>query len=217
MTRGDPHSDDDLFRSRGFGNRIGFGSRPALVVVDLMKAFTDPSMPLGSDLDDVVEATRAVLAAARAAGVPILYTVISYEDDLADAGIWALKQSGTASLKAGTDAVELDPRLERRPGEGLVPKKYASAFFGTDLIARLTSAAVDTVLVVGCTTSGCVRATAVDAVQYGFRPIVVAEAVGDRSEAAHAQSLFDLDQKYADVVGLDEACRYLAGVQAGTS
>jgi len=129
--------------------------------------------------------------------------------DLKDAGVWARKQKGIATLAAGTPAVELDPRLERRRDEAIIVKKYASAFFGTDLVARLNSRRVDTLLITGCTTSGCVRATAVDAVQNGIIPVVIREAVGDRAEAPHRQSLFDLEQKYADVVSVDEVLAYL--------
>ena len=201
----------EFFAQRGFGLRIGFGERPALAVIDLMRAFTDASMPLGAKLDREIEATTTLLAAARDAGIPVFYTVVYYEEqDIRDAGIWALKQKGVITLRAGTPAVELDPRLGRRDDEPVILKKYASAFFGTDFISRLNSRRVDTLLIAGCTTSGCVRATAVDAVQLGLRPIVVREAVGDRAEPAHRQSLFDLDAKYADVVTLEEAVGYLA-------
>lgn len=113
------------------------------------------------------------------------------------------------TLRAGTPAVELDPRLQRLPGEGWLTKKYASCFFATDLASRLVSAGVDTLLLAGCTTSGCVRATTVNALQSGFRPMVVRECVGDRSQMAHDQSLFDLQAKYADVVSLEEVAHYL--------
>ena len=205
--------DQDLsafFAERGFGLRMGFGERPAVAVIDFVNAFTDPAMPLGSELGPQIEATQRLLAAAREAGLPIFYTVIHYDEpDMADAGVWRLKQAGLVSLQAGTSAVELDPRLGRRPGEQVILKKYASAFFGTDFLSRLNASRVDTLLIAGCTTSGCVRATAVDAVQSGIRPVVITEAVGDRAEAAHRQSLFDLDQKYADVVALDEALAYV--------
>jgi maleamate amidohydrolase len=202
-----------FFAQRGFGQRIGFGERPGLVVIDILKAFTDPTQPLGADLSREIEAIRQVLAAARAAGVPIFYTTVAYEEqDLRDAGIWALKQKGVVTLQAGTPGVELDPRLERRAEEAIILKKYASAFFGTDFVTRLNTRRIDTLLITGCTTSGCVRATAVDAVQNGLRPMVIREAVGDRAEAAHRQSLFDLEQKYADVVAVDEAVAYLAAL-----
>ena len=119
---------------------------------------------------------------------------------------------GTLTLKAGTNAVEVDKRLDMQPTDSLLVKKYASCFFGTDLASRLMNLHADTLIITGCTTSGCVRATAVDAVQNGFRPMVVKEAVGDRSAAAHEQSLFDLNAKYADVVGLDETLQYMKTV-----
>jgi nicotinamidase-related amidase len=200
-----------FFAERGFGQRLGFGERPALAVIDFLNAFTDPAMPLGSNLDREIAATREVLAAARQASIPIYYTVVYYDEpDLRDAGIWALKQKGIASLAAGTPAVELDPRLERQPEETIILKKYASAFFGTDLISRLNARRIDTLCLAGCTTSGCVRATAVDAVQLGLRPMIVRQAVGDRAEAAHRQSLFDLEQKYADVVSVAEVVAYFS-------
>jgi maleamate amidohydrolase len=206
-----PGADDArFFAQRGFGRRIGFGERPALLVIDLIHGFTDPAMPLGAPLDGEVAATLRLLEAARACQVPVVFSTVVYEDDdLADAGIWALKQSGIRTLRAGTDAVEVDHRLAPQPGEAILAKKYASCFFGTDLVPRLLSRRVDTLLITGCTTSGCVRASAVDACQTGFRPMVVREAVGDRSAAAHTQSLFDLDAKYADVVGLDQTLAYL--------
>lgn len=192
---------------------MGFGRRPAVLVVDMIVAFTDPNQMLGSDLSPQIVATQQMIDGARARHLPILYSTVSYDDEgLADAGVWALKQKGLATLRVGTPAVELDPRLQRLPGEGWLPKKYASCFFGTDLASRLVSAGVDTLLLAGCTTSGCVRATAVDALQSGFRPVVVRDCVGDRSEVAHEQSLFDLQAKYADVVSLEEVCRYLENI-----
>lgn len=215
MPSGPDQDMSGFFAERGFGLRMGFGERPAVAIIDFVNAFTDPAMPLGSELGPQIEATRRLLAAAREAALPIFYTVIHYDEpDMADAGVWRLKQAGLVSLQAGTPAVELDPRLGRRPGEQVILKKYASAFFGTDFLSRLNASRVDTLLIAGCTTSGCVRATAVDAVQSGIRPAVIAEAVGDRAEAAHRQSLFDLDQKYADVVTLDEALAYVAKLRA---
>jgi maleamate amidohydrolase len=206
----------EFFRARGFGLTIGFGARPAVLVVDFMQGFSEPDMPLGANLDAEIEATVELLTAARAASLPILHTVVYYdEEDFSDAGVWLLKQKGLLSLKAGTSAVELDPRLGRRPDEAVVLKKYASCFFGSDLVSRLNAAHIDTLIITGCTTSGCVRATAVDAVQYGYRPMVVREAVGDRSAPAHKQALFDLEQKYADVVSLKDTIAYVETVGAG--
>jgi nicotinamidase-related amidase len=206
-------SDEDFFKQRGFGLKIGFGERPALIVIDMVKAFTNPQAMLGANLDAEIEATKPLLDVAHERGIPVFFSTVIYNDaDLKDAGIWALKQKGVVTLKGDTDGGQVDPRLEMRSTDSLIVKKYASCFFGTDLVSRLMSRQIDTLIITGCTTSGCVRATAVDAVQTGLRPMVVREAVGDRSAAAHDQSLFDLNAKYADVVSLDETLQYLRTV-----
>lgn len=203
--------DAEFFKSRGFGLPIGFGEQAAILSIDYMLGFTDESKPLGSNLDKEIAVARKVLDAARLADVPIFHTIVQYDqEDLSDAGIWGLKMAGSGSLRTGSREVTIDPRIGCRPGESIIVKKYASAFFGTDLLSRLLSKRVDTVILLGCTTSGCIRASAVDAIQSGFRPIVVKEAVGDRSAAAHAQALFDLQQKYADVLDADEVLAWLA-------
>jgi nicotinamidase-related amidase len=199
------------FEERGLTRELGFGQSPAVLAVDLINAFTDPELPFGSDLDAVLDSTRVMLDAARAAGIPILFTTVAYDDaDLADAGIWAIKVPASRTLRTGTPEVELDGRLGRRDDEGVVVKKYASAFFGTDLVSRLNSRRIDTLLLAGCTTSGCVRATAVDGLQNGFRTMVVRECVGDRIPAAHDQSLADMQAKYADVVSVEQVSGYLS-------
>jgi nicotinamidase-related amidase len=202
--------DEEFFRQRGFGIKIGFGERPALIIIDMINGFTDASMPLGAKLDNEIAAQKPLLDIAHERGIPVIFSTVMYEEaDVKDAGVWALKQTGARTLTAGSNAVKVDARLGMRPGDILLSKKYASCFFGTDLVPRLNSRRIDTLILTGCTTSGCVRATAVDAVQNGFRPMVVREAVGDRSAAAHDQSLFDLNAKYADVVSLDETLQYL--------
>lgn len=204
---------EQFFRQRGFGRTIGFGERPAIIVIDIIGAFTNSDLPLGTNLDKVIEETKRILHVSRAANLPIFFSSVAYEDkDLRDAGIWAIKQAGAMTLRAGTPEVEVDPRLERRAGESLIVKKYASVFFGTDLFTRLNTLKIDTLILTGCTTSGCVRATAVDGLQYGFRVMVAREAVGDRAEPAHEQSLFDLNAKYADVVSVADVVNYLSKV-----
>ena len=211
----DAQSIEQFFRERGFGQTLGWGESPALLVIDYMRAFTDPALPLGSTLDRELAETVRVLGAAREAEVPIYFTAVWYEEkDLRDAGLWAKKMAGVMTLRAGTAEVEIDPRLGRRPDEPILVKKYASVFFGTDLISRLTARRIDTLILTGCTTSGCVRATAVDGLQNGFRCMVVREAVGDRAQPAHAQSLFDLHAKYADVVSVDETLDYLSRLKS---
>jgi nicotinamidase-related amidase len=215
MTEAIPATQDDaeFFAQRGFGQRIGFGERPALIIIDMLRAFTDEKAMLGANLDNEIEAIIPLLAVAHDRGIPVIFSTVRYDDaDLKDAGIWALKMKGTATLKADGRGWEIDPRLEFRKTDMLLFKKYASCFFGTDLVPRLLAHRVDTLIVTGCTTSGCVRATSVDACQNGFRPMVVREAVGDRAPAAHTQSLFDLDAKYADVVSQRDALAYLQRV-----
>jgi maleamate amidohydrolase len=205
--------DEEFFRQRGFGIKIGFGERPALIIIDMLKGFTDPAMPLGAALDNEITAQKPLLDVAHQRSIPVIFSTVMYEEpDIKDAGVWALKQKGARTLTAGSEAVKIDPRLDMRANDILLVKKYASCFFGTDLVPRLNSRRIDTLIITGCTTSGCVRATAVDAVQNGFRPMIVREAVGDRSKAAHEQSLFDLNAKYADVVSLDETLQYLKTV-----
>jgi nicotinamidase-related amidase len=203
-------SDAEFFEQRGFGQKLGFGLRPALLVVDMVKAFTNPDMPLGANLESQIAAIQPLLRIAHDQQAPVIFSTVAYEDEnLRDAGIFGRKQKGSATLRAGTEGVMVEPRLEFRKGDSLLVKKYASCFFGTDLVSRLLNRQVDTLIITGCTTSGCVRASAVDACQVGFRPMVVREAVGDRSRSAHEQSLFDLNAKYADVVSLEETLQYL--------
>lgn len=204
---------DDL-TIRGFGREIGYGKNPAVLVIDMMRAFTDKDLALGTNLNEIIPPINTLLESAHKNDVPVYFTVIEYSDPtLSDAGIWYRKMEGLDTLRAGTPAVEIDPQLEISPDDDIILKKYASAFFGTDLVSRLNSIRVDTLILTGCTTSGCVRATAVDAVQYGYRPIIVADAVSDRLVEAHKQSLFDLQMKYADVKSLDEVIKYLGGLK----
>ena len=139
--------EQEFFRQRGFGLRIGFGKRPALLVIDMIKAFTDPSMMLGADLDAQIEATRQLLQAARDTSIPVIFSTVAYDEpQQKDAGIWALKQRGTATLVAGSDGVRVDQRLGFRAPDMLLVKKYASCFFGTDLVPRLLAHEVDTLV-----------------------------------------------------------------------
>lgn len=200
------------FRQKGFGGRVGFGQRPALLVVDLVTGFTDLRSPLAGDLDAQIQATNALLEPARRTGVPVIFSTVAYDAELREAGIWIRKIPSNSLLLEGSEWVEVDKRLNQRVGEMTLVKKYASCFFGTDLAARLVSRRVDTLLIAGCTTSGCVRATAVDSCSYGFHTIVVEDAVGDRAVLPHAASLFDIDAKYGDVVDLGTAVSYLEGL-----
>jgi nicotinamidase-related amidase len=198
------------YARKGLGGRVGFGSKPAVVVVDFIRGFTEPASSFGSDLDVEVKAARELLNAARASDVPVIFSTIVYDPSLRDAGLWVRKITCNKHLVEGSEWTHVDSRLERQPGETLVSKKYASCFFGTDLMSQLQSLGVDTVLVVGTTTSGCVRATAVDACSLGLHTIVVEDAVGDRARLPHLAALFDIDSKYGDVVSLETALQHLS-------
>ncbi|MGA6226218.1 isochorismatase family protein [Streptomyces umbrinus] len=202
------------YERAGFGAPVRRGSRPAIIVVDLTRGFTEPGFPSGADLTQVVCATGELIAAARPADVPVLFTAIAYTpaEATGDAVTWLQKAQGMRSLVEGSEEVALDPRLPRAPHDHLIVKKGASAFFGTSLAALLTGLGCDTVLVCGATTSGCVRATAVDAVQSGFSVLVPRECVGDRAPGPHEANLFDIQAKYGDVIGVKEAVGYLDGL-----
>jgi maleamate amidohydrolase len=201
--------------ARGLGGRAGFGERPALVVVDMSLAFTDPEGPLRCDLDPTTEAIAELLKVARAAGVPVVFTTVAYgERERTSARAMLRKMPAALEIEPGSRWIEIDPRLAPGEGEPVITKVFPSAFFGTTLASHLIAAGRDSVIVTGASTSGCVRATAVDAVSHGFNVIVPREAVGDRFSDAHRQSLADIDLKYGDVTGVAEVAEWLGGVGA---
>jgi maleamate amidohydrolase len=208
-------SDDQarqVYERARLGGSVTLGERPAVLVVDFSCGFTDPECALGADMTDEVEATRRILDVARAKGLAVVFTSIGFEPSLKDGGLWLQKAPALGDLQLGGRWVEIDPRLEPRGDETVVLKKGASAFFGTNLAAILISQGVDTVILCGATTSGCVRATAVDLLQHGFPTLVPRECVGDRAQAPHEANLFDIQAKYADVVSLEDALGYLESV-----
>ena len=197
-------------RHDGFHGRVGFGSRPALVVVDVNRGFTDPASPLACDLDGCVAAVAGLLDAFRKAGLPVVFTTVCYDElGRQAAAAFIEKVPALLVLEPGSEWVEIDPRIAPLEGEPVLTKTFASAFFGTTLASALASAGCDTVVVTGASTSGCVRATAVDALQHGYRVVVPREAVGDRNPAAHEANLYDIDAKYGDVVSVDDVLAHL--------
>ena len=199
-----------FYLERGVGgSKVGFGKRPAILVIDLQLGFTDPTFPLGSNLDRVVESCCELIKAARPKNIPVIFTTCGYEKNLKDAGLWKRKSPSGALLQLGTKWTEIDPRLGKTDDDILIIKKYASGFFGTHLNATLNSLAVDTLIITGATTSGCARATSVDALQYGYCGIVPEECVGDRAELPHMANLFDIGQKYCDVMKLNEVLEWI--------
>jgi nicotinamidase-related amidase len=201
-----------VYEKAGLGQAVTLGDRPAVLVIAFSCGFTDPECPLGSDLTPQVEATRRLLDAAREKGLPVVFTTIAFEPGLKDGGLWLQKVPSLATLQLGGRWAEIDPRLGAREEETVLVKKGASGFFGTNLASVLVSQGVDSVVLCGATTSGCVRATAIDLLQYGWPTIVPRECVGDRAQAPHEASLFDIQAKYADVVSVDDALGYLEGV-----
>ncbi len=203
------------YRTSGFNRRLGFGSRPALVIVDFVKAYVMPGNPLYAGVERTRDAAATLLAGARAAGIPVIYTVVYYEPGT-EGGPFFNKAGGLANFVGDTEAGQICDELAPRDGEVVIRKRFASAFFETDLRQRLDRLGADSVIISGLSTSGCVRASALDAVQCGFVPLVVREAVGDRAEGPHESALFDLDAKYADVVGLDDVLTHLRDLKPET-
>ena len=191
-----------IYEEAELGGRVGFGTRPAVIVVDFQRCFVDPSVPGGGDFASAIKATAKLLEVARARRVPVLFTVVAYDDPPRDAGRFI--------EKCPTLKYAVDERLGRRPDEPIVVKRFASAFFGTTVASYLTGLAVDTVILAGCTTSGCVRASAIDSMQSGFRTILPRQCVADIAVEPHDANLFDIDAKYGDVVDLDAVLARLA-------
>jgi nicotinamidase-related amidase len=204
-----------IYERAGMDNLIGYGERPALLVVDLQTGFTDPEGALGGDLSAVVDRTARLVEAAHENDVPVVYTrIVTDHPDGADLGTWIEKIPTLEVLAAGSEWVELDPRLPRAGDDYVLEKKQASAFHETELDSMLAAWGIDTIVISGCTTSGCVRASAVDACSHGYRPIVAEESVGDRATDPHEANLFDIHSKYGDVRPVGEVLEYLENPSA---
>jgi nicotinamidase-related amidase len=193
----------------GFAGRLIPGRRPAVLAIDMMRAYFDEQSPFCLPSTSCLDSASRVLAAARATGVLVVHTRVEYGPKGVDAGVFLRKVGGLAQLIGPGPMSELMPQVAPADGELVVVKQYASAFFGTSLASTLGSAGVDTVVVLGVSTSGCVRASAVDALQYGFVPLVVREAVADRDDGPHEANLYDLQAKYAEVLDEQTAVAYL--------
>lgn len=203
----------DFYRRAGFAGRVGWGERPAILVIDMAGAWTTPQEQIGTDLSEVSRHIVELLAEGRRAGLPIIFTTMAWDPSLSEIGeVVRRKTPHSEKMLHGSDRVTLRPEMGRLPHEPLVVKPRASAFFGTYVDAMLISAKADTVIVVGCSTSGCIRATAESAFNRGFHVIVPKEAVGDRSPSAHAANLFDIDARYGDVVPTADVVAHLHGL-----
>jgi nicotinamidase-related amidase len=198
----------------GFNRRLSPGRRPALLVIDFVRAYLTPGSLLYAGVEDARAACEALLHAARAAKIPILHTNVAYQRGGRDGGVFFRKLPALSCFEAGLhpELAEFAEGLAPAADETVITKQYASAFFATSLASTLTAMQIDTVLIAGVSTSGCIRASAVDACQHGFIPLVVRDAVGDRAREPHEANLFDLQAKYAEVVSLEQACTYLSGL-----
>ncbi len=204
----------ESYEAAGFAGRLGWGTSPALVVVDAVLAYADPTSPMYLDTSAAAVGVMAeLIGAARAGGRAVVYTALAYRNDLADAGLFAVKVPALAAFVAGGPLGRWPDAIAPGADDWVVTKQYASGFFGTSLASGLTARGVDTVVVCGFSTSGCVRATALDALQSGFRPMVVSDGVADRDSFPHSANLFDLEAKYADVVTSREAAGRLRGAR----
>lgn len=200
--------------ARAFGRRVGFGSKPALILIDLVEAYFDPTCDLYAGIEDVLASALRVRQAARDAGVPVILTNVVYHPMALNGGRFFEKSKPLRYFLEGNPMGAWPKGLEPQPDELVVSKQYPSAFFGTSLASTLTAMGVDGVLLTGVSTSGCVRATCVDAMSHGFRTTVIADACGDRHPAPHEANLFDMNAKYADVVSEAEVLVHLQELAA---
>ena len=206
--------DPAIYRQQSFGGKLGYGVAPALLIIDLQQAFIDPAVLGGGAVASAIAHTERLLAAARGSGTPVAHVRYVVQQDGSDLGPFGRKVPALARMHDASPLADFVPSLRPVAGELSFTKRHASAFFGTHLAAWLASRRIDSLLVAGCTTSGCVRASVVDANAHGFAPLVVAECVGDRSDESHRVSLFEMEQKYADVITLGEATDYVARLAA---
>ncbi|MBB4953696.1 nicotinamidase-related amidase [Agrobacterium vitis] len=205
-------SQQEVYQTAGFGQPVPRGSRPGIVVVDFTYGFTDTLYPTAANMAAEMAATRRLTDLARSKGIPVIYTTIAYHPGEITMLPWLRKASGMAALLEGSRLVEIDAATGIQPNDPVISKKGASAFHGTALAALLAGAGVDTLIVAGATTSGCVRATVVDAVQSGFNVLVASDCCGDRAKAPHEANLYDMHQKYADVTDSADIAQWLASI-----
>ena len=203
---------DHDYSKAGFGGSIEPGARPALLIIDFVRAYLDPECSLYAGVEKEHQQAVKLLGECRAAGIPIFHTCVEYDPDGVEGGVFFRKVPALANLIRGSKYCAFGEGLEPAAGEVVITKKYPSAFFGTHLAATLASLGVDTLLICGLSTSGCVRASAVDAMQHGYIPVVVREATGDRDSGPHEANLFDISKKFGEVISMEQTREYLAGL-----
>lgn len=203
------------YASGGFGQALAWGTRPALIIIDMVRAYFDPEAEFYMGSGDCLESASRVLASARDAGIPVLHTRVEFDPDGLSGGVFVRKIPALRHFVPGSPLGQIMPQVAPAEHEVVLVKQYASAFYGTSLAATLTALRVDTLIITGVSTSGCVRATGVDAIQHGFVPLVIRQAVGDRDPRPHEANLFDLQAKYAEVVDEDQVRSWLARTASG--
>jgi maleamate amidohydrolase len=207
---------DGDYASAGFGGSLTFGAKPALLIVDVVMAYLDPTAALYAGVESALASNERLVAAARESGVPVIFTNVVYQPGGLNGGMFFKKVPALKAFEVGSALGAFPPTLQPLASELVVSKQYPSAFFGTSLASTLHSAGIDTLMITGFSTSGCVRASALDALCYGFAPFVIREACGDRDPRPHEQNLFDMQAKMAQVISEDEAVTLMrkAGPQA---
>ncbi len=205
----------EFYEARGITARVGLGESPAVVVVDMTRPFTDPTHPVGSDQTEAIIEIATLLSAVRDRSIPVFYTTMAFRENARDAVTWGRKMPALHHLRIDDPASsEIDPRIEPGRNDVVLNKRAPSAFFGTDLVAQLIPRRIDTLIVAGCSTSGCIRATVVDALSYGYRVAVPAGCIADRAAGPHDANVFDMDAKYADVMPLPQILDYITSLGA---
>ena len=207
----DPSTLAANYTGGGFGQALAWGARPALIIIDMVRAYFDPDAEFFMGTGECLESASRVLASAREAGIPVLHTRVEFDADGLSGGVFIRKIPALRHFVPGSPLGQIMPQVAPAEHEVVIVKQYASAFYGSHLAATLTALRVDTLIITGVSTSGCVRATGVDAIQHGYVPLVVRQAVGDRDPRPHEANLFDLQAKYAEVVDEDQIHAWLAG------
>lgn len=204
----------ETYKKAGYGQGyVGIGNKPALLIVDFQKAFTSERSPLGGSslIIDAVQNTKELISLAREKHFPIIYTVVGYREDKKDMGLWPKKVPTLSTVTLDSEWIEIDDALEVREEDIVLVKKMPSAFFNTDLTNILVTNQIDTLIVAGCTTSGCIRATVIDSFSYGYRTIIAKDCVGDQAIEPHNANLFDMGNRYADILDNNQIITLVRG------
>jgi maleamate amidohydrolase len=206
-------SDLDVYKKQQFGQKIGFGRQPALLIIDFQVGFSNADVFGGFNINEAIANTAKLLKGARSAKIPVAHVRFASECDGVDIGTFAIKVPSLKKLSPDSKNAQFVDSVKPKKGEWVSVKRHSSAFFGTNLASWLSFVGADTLFITGCTTSGCVRASTIDASAYGLRPMIVTDCVGDRAEGPHNASIFDMGQKYADLLTSKESLAYFSSLK----